>query len=113
MPGQGAGSVQRFQAFEAAVPVFGRWPGLDLHPGRLGDTSEQILGIAAPSSIGVYPFVVPFVPIRAPAGSHLAAAGIRHDILAPLSEMLRAGRMIQRHQGRLRQMRRVFRALDL
>jgi radical SAM protein (TIGR04043 family) len=94
MPGKAQVSVQRyFAAFEAAVPVFGHGQVSSYILAGLGDTKKQILGICERLvGIGVYPFVVPFVPIAGtPLESHpTPPPAFMHDILAPLSEMLRA-----------------------
>ena len=63
--GQGEVPVERYMsAFEAAVPVFGRGQVSTYILAGLGDTREAILGICERLiALGVYPFVVPFVPI--------------------------------------------------
>jgi radical SAM protein (TIGR04043 family) len=95
MPGKAQVSVARyFTAFEAAVPVFGRGQVSSYILAGLGDTSEEILDICARMvAIGVYPFVVPFVPISGtPLESHPApTAAFMHAILEPLSRMLAEG----------------------
>ncbi|HEX7791844.1 MAG TPA: radical SAM protein, partial [Afipia sp.] len=58
----------------------------------LGDTREDILSICERLvALGVYPFVVPFVPIAGtPLESHpTPLPAFMHDILRPLSDMLR------------------------
>ncbi len=58
----------------------------------LGDTAEQILDISRKLiAIGVYPFVVPFVPISGtPLESHpTPSPAFMNSILAPLSRMVR------------------------
>jgi radical SAM protein (TIGR04043 family) len=95
MPGKAQVSVARyFTAFEAAVPVFGRGQVSSYILAGLGDTSEEILDVCARMvTIGVYPFVVPFVPISGtPLESHPApTAAFMHAILEPLSRMLAEG----------------------
>jgi radical SAM protein (TIGR04043 family) len=92
MPGKAQVSVAHyFTAFEAAVPVFGRGQVSSYILAGLGDTSEEILDICARMvAVGVYPFVVPFVPISGtPLESHPAPApAFMHAILEPLSRML-------------------------
>jgi radical SAM protein (TIGR04043 family) len=92
MPGKAQVSVARyFAAFEAAVPVFGRGQVSSYILAGLGDTREEILDICARMvAIGVYPFVVPFVPISGtPLESHPAPApAFMHAILEPLARML-------------------------
>lgn len=65
MPGKASVSLERyFDAFAAAVEVFGRNQVSTYILAGLGDTREAILEIAERLiAIGVYPFVVPFVPI--------------------------------------------------
>ncbi len=80
-------------AFAAAVPVFGRGQVSSYILAGLGDTSEAILAMSERLiALGVYPFVVPFVPISGtPLESHPAPApGFMHEILKPLAAMLRA-----------------------
>jgi biotin synthase-related radical SAM superfamily protein len=63
----------------------------------LGDTAEAILGVSEKLiGLGVYPFVVPFVPISGtPLESHPApTAAFMDSILRPLSNMLRDERML-------------------
>jgi radical SAM protein (TIGR04043 family) len=92
MPGKAQVSVARyFTAFEAAVRVFGRGQVSSYILAGLGDTREEILDICARMvAIGVYPFVVPFVPISGtPLESHPAPTpAFMHAILEPLSRML-------------------------
>lgn len=95
MPGKAQVSVERYlQAFAAAVPVFGRGQVSTYILAGLGDTPEAILAISEKLvALGVYPFVVPFVPISGtPLESHpTPGAGFMHAILEPLSAMLVAG----------------------
>lgn len=100
MPGKASVSLERyFDAFAAAVDVFGRNQVSTYILAGLGDSREAILDIAKRLiAIGVYPFVVPFVPISGtpledhPApppsfmrelipeiGRRLAAAGMRSN----------------------------------
>jgi radical SAM protein (TIGR04043 family) len=60
------------EAFERAVAVFGRGQVNTYILGGLGDAPEEILDVCRRLvAIGVYPFVVPFVPIRGtPLESH-------------------------------------------
>jgi radical SAM protein (TIGR04043 family) len=92
MPGKAQVSVERyFQAFAAAVPVFGRGQVSSYILAGLGDTSEAILDICARLvGIGVYPFVVPFVPISGtPLESHPSPTpDFMDSILRPLSSLL-------------------------
>jgi radical SAM protein (TIGR04043 family) len=95
MPGKAQVNVERyFKAFEAAVPVFGIGQVSTYILAGLGDSSEDILDVCSRLvRIGVYPFVVPFVPIAGtPLESHpTPPPGFMHDILKPLAAMLRDG----------------------
>jgi radical SAM protein (TIGR04043 family) len=72
MPGKAEVSVKTyFEAFARAVDVFGRGQVTTYILAGLGDSSEAILSVCDRLiALGVYPFVVPFVPI---AGTPLAA----------------------------------------
>jgi radical SAM protein (TIGR04043 family) len=65
MPGKAKVSLDRyFAAFAASVAVFGRGQVSSYILAGLGDSAEAILAMAERLiGIGVYPFVVPFVPI--------------------------------------------------
>lgn len=95
MPGKAQVNVERyFKAFEAAVPVFGVGQVSTYILAGLGDSKEDILDICARLvRIGVYPFVVPFIPIAGtPLESHpTPPPAFMHDILKPLAAMLRDG----------------------
>jgi radical SAM protein (TIGR04043 family) len=95
MPGKAQVSVARyFEAFAAAVPVFGRGQVSTYILAGLGDTKQAILATCDKLiAIGVYPFVVPFVPISGtPMESHPPpSAAFMHEILSTLARMLRAG----------------------
>jgi radical SAM protein (TIGR04043 family) len=92
MPGKAQVPVSRYlAAFEAALRVFGRGQVSTYILAGLGDTREQILAMCERLvGLGVYPFVVPFVPISGtPMEDHPApdAAWMR-SILEPLGAML-------------------------
>jgi radical SAM protein (TIGR04043 family) len=95
MPGKAQVSLERyFEAFAAAVPVFGRGQVSSYILVGLGDPKEAILATCEKLiALGVYPFVVPFVPISGtPLESHPPPSpSFMHDILRPLALMLRAG----------------------
>ena len=95
MPGKAQVSVERyFSAFEAAVPVFGRGQVSTYILAGLGDTREDILSVCERLvAIGVYPFVVPFVPISGtPLESHpTPEPAFMNAILRPLARMLVEG----------------------
>ncbi len=97
MPGKAEVPVERYlDAFAAAVPVFGRGQVSSYILAGLGDGREAILAMCERLvGLGVYPFVVPFVPISgtpmedwpSPSAAEMAA------ILRPLGAMLRAAGM--------------------
>lgn len=95
MPGKATVSVERyFSAFNKAVDVFGHGQVSTYILAGLGDTPEEILRISEKLiAIGVYPFVVPFVPITGtPLEGHpTPSAEFMQGLLKPLSEMLSAG----------------------
>lgn len=92
MPGKATVSVDRyFEAFAAAVPVFGRGQVSTYILAGLGDTREDILDVCERlTAIGVYPFVVPFTPISGtPLESHpTPKPDFMASILGPLAKML-------------------------
>jgi radical SAM protein (TIGR04043 family) len=71
MPGKAEVSVATYlEAFAAAVEVFGRGQVTTYILAGLGDTEDEIVAMCEQvAALGVYPFVVPFVPI---AGTRLA-----------------------------------------
>lgn len=92
MPGKAQVSVEKYMAsFRAAVPVFGRGQVSTYILAGLGDTVEEILEVSRQLvEIGVYPFVVPFVPVSGtPLESHPSPSTAFMDaILGPLSRMI-------------------------
>jgi len=95
MPGKASVSVERyFSAFEAAVDVFGPGQVSTYILAGLGDTPEAILATCERLvAIGVYPFVVPFVPVTGtPLEDHPAPdASFMRGILEPLAGLLESG----------------------
>jgi radical SAM protein (TIGR04043 family) len=95
MPGKAQVSIDRyFEAFAAAVAVFGRGQVSTYILAGLGDSAEAILATSETLiHLGVYPFVVPFVPISGtPLESHPPPSpDFVHAILKPLAAMLRVG----------------------
>ena len=92
MPSKASISIEEYMtAFEAAVPIFG-WGQVSTYIlAGLGDTAEEILDMCERlSKIGVYPFVVPFVPIRGtPMEDHQPPSSeFMQSILEPLAEMM-------------------------
>ena len=97
MPGKATVSVERYmEAFASAVPVFGRGQVNTYILAGLGDSAEEILNLAERLiTLGVYPFVVPFVPISGtPLEQHTPpSADFMKSVLAPLGQMLRNANM--------------------
>ena len=95
MPGKAGVPVSRyFSAFDKAVQVFGHGQVSTYILAGLGDTPDAILAMCARLvDIGVYPFVVPFVPVAGtPLEDHPAPdAAFMRSVLAPLSDMLVTG----------------------
>jgi radical SAM protein (TIGR04043 family) len=95
MPGKSEVPVERyFEAFAAAVPVFGRGQVSTYILAGLGDPADSILKTCERLiALGVYPFVVPFVPISGtPLESRAGPAPeFMHAILSQLSELLLEG----------------------
>ena len=95
MPGKASVPVERYMtAFEAAVPIFGRGQVSTYILAGLGDTREALLGISERLiAIGVYPFIVPFVPISGtPLEDHPSPSpAFMASILGPLAQMLKDG----------------------
>jgi radical SAM protein (TIGR04043 family) len=98
MPGKAKVSVARyFEAFAAAVEVFGRGQVSTYVLAGLGDTPEVILETADRLiALGVYPFVVPFTPISGtPLESHPSPTpAFMQAILQPLAARLRAAGLV-------------------
>lgn len=97
MPGKASVPLEKYLAsFEASVKVFGRGQVSTYILAGLGDTPDEILAMSEKlCALGVYPFVVPFVPISGtPLESHAAPSGAFMDsILMPLSRMIIAAGM--------------------
>jgi radical SAM protein (TIGR04043 family) len=75
MPGKASVSIEYYlQAFTAAVNVFGRGQVSTYILAGLGDTLEELVEMSDRLiQIGIYPFVVPFVPISGtPLANHPA-----------------------------------------
>lgn len=97
MPGKAEVPVSVYlQAFEYAVHVFGRGQVSTYILAGLGDTRAEIVETCERLiQLGVYPFVVPFVPIR---GTPLEAEpspspAFMQDVLASVARLLRASEM--------------------
>jgi len=94
MPGKATVSVEQYlAAFESAAAVFGRGQISTYILAGLGDTAEAIIAMCERLvRLGVYPFVVPFVPIGGtPLAGHPAPdPELMRTVLAPLGRMLAA-----------------------
>lgn len=92
MPGKASVPLEKyFSSFEAAVKVFGRGQVSTYILAGLGDTPEAILAMSERlCAMGVYPFVVPFIPISGtPLESHPAPrSDFMASILRPLGQMI-------------------------
>lgn len=97
MPGKASVPLSRyFGAFEAAVKVFGFGQVSTYILAGLGDSREAILEMSQRLvDVGVYPFVVPFVPISGtPLEGHPAPdPAFMRSVLAPLGDMVSAAGM--------------------
>lgn len=97
MPGKASVPISRYlEAFKAAVAVFGTGQVSTYILAGLGDTPEAILSISRELiDIGVYPFVVPFVPISGTPLEDRPAPSpeFMKSILVPLGAMLRDAQM--------------------
>ncbi len=92
MPGKASVPIERyFSAFEAAVQVFGRGQVSTYILAGLGDSVDDILAMSQRLlDMGVYPFVVPFVPISGtPLEGHPAPdPAFMRAVLEPLGRMV-------------------------
>ncbi|MFT3957254.1 MAG: MSMEG_0568 family radical SAM protein [Piscinibacter sp.] len=100
MPGKAQVPVSKYMAsFAAAVAVFGRGQVSTYILAGLGDTREQILAVCEQLvALGVYPFVVPFVPIAGtPLEDHPAPdPAWMKSILEPLGAMVSAAGLLSK-----------------
>jgi radical SAM protein (TIGR04043 family) len=98
MPGKAGVAMERYMdAFDAAVAVFGRGQVSTYILAGLGDTPEAILSVSERLiAKGVYPFVVPFVPITGtPLANHPAPTpGFMAKILPQLGTMLKQANLL-------------------
>ena len=94
MPGKAEVPIERyFDAFAAAVAVFGRGQVSTYLIAGLGDRPASLLAAAERlAAIGVYPFVVPFVPIAGtPMARHAPPTGeAMRDLYVEVARLLRA-----------------------
>ena len=95
MPGKAEVPVAFYLgAFERAVTVFGRGQVSTYILGGLGDSREDIVSLCRVLvAIGVYPFVVPFVPIRGtPLESHgPPSPSFMNNLLSEIGALVREG----------------------
>lgn len=100
MPGKSQVPLEYyFEAFASAVAVFGRGQVSTYILAGLGDSSDSILRTCEELiSVGVYPFVVPFVPISGtPLEDHPApAADVMRPLLRELGGMLSEAGLLSR-----------------
>jgi radical SAM protein (TIGR04043 family) len=97
MPGKAELPLDRyFAAFEAAVREFGRGQVSTYLIAGLGDAPDSIVAVSARLvAMGVYPFVVPFVPI---AGTPMAGvapppAAVMDDLYRRVAGLTRAAHL--------------------
>lgn len=97
MPGKAEVSVETYlEAFARAVEVFGRGQVSTYILAGLGDTHEAILSMCERVvALGVYPFVVPFVPIAGTPLEHAPTPepGFVQQLLADVSSLLAEQRL--------------------
>lgn len=97
LPGKAEVPMSRYwEAFEAAVAVFGRGQVSTYLLGGLGDSAQALLDTSRRLiELGVYPFVVPFVPIAGtPLEDHPAPSpAFMRSVLEPLGAMTAAAGM--------------------
>jgi radical SAM protein (TIGR04043 family) len=97
MPGKATVPMTYYdEAFAAAVEVFGRGQVSTYILAGLGDTRDTLLETCQKLvDMGVYPFVVPFIPISGtPLEDHPSPSSAFMDsVLAPLGQMLNAAGM--------------------
>ncbi|GAC1409927.1 MAG: hypothetical protein NVSMB64_18790 [Candidatus Velthaea sp.] len=98
MPGKAKVPVSYYlEAFKAAVRTFGRGQVSTYILAGLGDASSSILEMSRQLiDMGVYPFVVPLVPIGGTPLEHAATPGadVMQPLLAELGSMLRAAGLL-------------------
>ena len=97
MPGKAEVPLSYYmQAFEAAVAVFGKTQVSTYLLAGLGDTADGLIDAAEKLiGIGVYPFIVPFVPVTGTQLENHPAptASFMRAVLEPVGEMLTANGM--------------------
>lgn len=86
-----------FKAFEAAVQVFGRGQVSTYLLAGLGDSKETLLEVSERLiDVGVYPFVVPFVPIGGTplAGHAPPTSEFMYDLYQAIVQLLKQGQLL-------------------
>lgn len=86
-----------FEAFEAAVKVFGRGQVSTYLLAGLGDSKETLLSMSDRLiEMGVYPFVVPFVPIGGTPLAHYASpsSDFMFELYQGIGEKLKAANLL-------------------
>lgn len=100
MPGKATVPVSYYMdAFDAAVEVFGRGQVSTYIIAGLGDTQSDIVDMCRVLiQRGVYPFVVPFVPIAGtPMESHpVPTSQFMQEVLKPVGAMLREADLLSK-----------------
>ncbi len=100
MPGKATVPVSYYmQAFDAAVKVFGRGQVSTYIIAGLGDSQVEIIDMCRELILrGVYPFVVPFVPIGGtPLESHpVPSSQFMREVLQPVGQMLREAYLLSK-----------------
>lgn len=91
MPSKANVSIAEYlEAFSYAVPIFGRGQVSTYILAGLGDTQIEILSLSQTLvDLGVYPFVVPFVPVKGTEleGFPSPSTEFMKDVLQPLARM--------------------------
>ncbi|MEM9485689.1 MAG: MSMEG_0568 family radical SAM protein [Cyanobacteria bacterium P01_F01_bin.116] len=86
-----------FKAFKAATEVFGRGQVSTYLLAGLGDSKETLLDVSERLiDIGVYPFVVPFVPIGGTPLEHHKppSSAFMYDLYQGIGQMLKHGNLL-------------------
>ena len=95
LPGKSEISLERYyKAFEESVSVFGRGEVSTYLLAGLGDSKESLINCSKKLiSIGVYPFIVPFVPIAGTPLEHhpSPSTDFMIDIYQSVSQLLNEG----------------------
>ena len=98
MPGKARVPVSYyFKAFEAATKVFGRGQVSTYLLAGLGDSKETLLDVSQRLiDVGVYPFVVPFVPIGGtPLADHKPPSSeFMYDLYQGIGQMLKQANLL-------------------